>query len=198
MTPERLDRSFFTRPTEQVAEELVGCALFRRTADGLVGGVVVETEAYGGPEDLASHAAIYPRSRATIMGSQPGTAYVYRSYGVHSCFNVVSKLVDGVGAVLIRALEPTTGLDLMRLRRGGRAETDLCRGPGRLCQAFAITTSDAYTDVVASDDLWFEPRGAPPIVSRSTRVGITRAVSTPWRFFVDGSRFVSSGRTTPR
>lgn len=198
MTPERLDRAFFTRPTDQVAEELVGCALFRRTADGLVGGVVVETEAYGGPEDLASHAAIYPRSRATIMGSQPGTAYVYRSYGVHSCFNVVSKLVDGVGAVLIRALEPTTGLDLMRFRRGERAETDLCRGPGRLCQAFAITTSDAYTDVVASDDLWFEPRGAPPIVSRSTRVGITRAVSTPWRFFVDGSRFVSAGRTTPR
>ncbi len=194
--PERLDRAFFTRPTEQVAEELVGCALFRWTADGLVGGVVVETEAYGGPEDLASHAAIYPRSRTTIMGSQPGTAYVYRSYGIHHCFNVVSKLVDGIGAVLIRAVEPSIGMDLMCLRRGAKTEADLCRGPGCLCQAFAITTADAYKDVVASGDLWFEPRAATPVVSRSTRVGITRAVDTPWRFFVDGSRFVSASRTT--
>lgn len=177
---------------------MVGCALFRRTADGLVGGVVVETEAYGGPEDLASHAAIYPRSRATIMGSQAGTAYVYRSYGVHSCFNVVANLAGGVGAVLIRAVEPTVGVGLMQLRRGDRAGADLCRGPGRLCLAFAITLADAYTDVVVSDDLWFGPRDVLLVVSRSTRVGISRAVGTPWRFFVHGSRFVSADRITSR
>lgn len=198
MTPERLDRAFFARPTEVVAEDLVGCRLSRRTTDGLVGGVIVETEAYGGPEDAASHAALYPRSRATIMGSQPGTAYVYRSYGIHSCFNVVAKREGGVGAVLIRAVEPTLGMELMRVRRGTRADVDLCRGPGRLCQAFAITTADAYEDVVVSDNLWFGPRDTLLAVSRSSRVGITRGVDALWRFFVDGSRFVSAARAVPR
>ena len=198
MSVERLDRAFFARPTEVVAEALVGCRLLRRTTDGLVGGVVVETEAYGGPEDLASHAALYPRSRATIMGSEPGTVYVYRSYGIHSCFNVIAKVGGGVGAVLIRAVEPTAGAELMRLRRGARADTDLCRGPGRLCQAFAITTTEANMDVVVSDDLWFGAPEAPRVVLRSTRIGITRAVDVPWRFFVEGSRFVSATQATSR
>ena len=198
MTPDRLDRAFFARPTALVAEELIGCGLYRRSSDGLVGGVIVETEAYGGPEDPASHAALYPRARATIMGSEPGTAYVYRSYGIHSCFNVVAKVAGGVGAVLIRAVEPTIGVELMRLRRGAKADTDLCRGPGRLCEAFAITSADAYTDVVVSDDVQFLSKDTLPVVSRSSRVGITRAVEAPWRFFVEGSRFVSSARVTSR
>ena len=198
MTPDRLDRDFFARPAEHVAEELVGCRLYRETADGLVAGVVVETEAYGGLEDAASHAALYTRARASIMGSQPGTVYVYRSYGIHDCFNVVANVAGGLGAVLVRAVEPTLGVELMRLRRGPRADADLCRGPGRLCQAFAITTADAYTDVVASDDLWLGARDAPPVVSRSGRVGITRAVAAPLRFFVDGSPFVSATRVTSR
>lgn len=181
-----------------VAEELIGCGLYRRSGDGLVGGVIVETEAYGGPEDPASHAALYPRARAAIMGREPGTAYVYRSYGIHDCFNVVAKPVGEVGAVLVRAVEPTIGLDVMRRRRGGRTEVDLCRGPGRLCQAFGITKEDDDTDVVVSDDLWLGHRDVLPVVCRSSRVGITRAVDVPWRFFVDRSRFVSAARAISR
>ena len=194
MCRDRLTRSFFARPTEIVAEALLGCELYRRTVEGLVGGVIVETEAYGGLDDPASHAAMYTRSRASVMASRPGTAYVYRSYGVHHCFNVVAKPEGSVGAVLVRAVEPTTGIDLMRSRRSTSSDRDLCRGPGRLCQAFAIELPDTLTDVVARDDLWLEAAKSEPFVSRSPRVGITRAVERPWRFFVPGSPFVSKGR----
>lgn len=194
MCPDRLDRAFFDRPTDTVAEALLGCMLYRRTEDGLVGGVVAETEAYGGLDDPASHAAMYTRSRASVMSSQPGTAYVYRSYGIHHCFNVVAKPEGGVGAVLLRAVEPTTGIDLMRSRRGTSADRDLCRGPGRLCQAFAISVADTLTDVVGRDDLWLERASVVPSVARSPRIGITREVERPWRFFVVGSPFVSKSR----
>ncbi len=197
MGTDRLGRAFFIRPTEVVAEELIGCSVFRRTDDGLVGGVIVETEAYGGAEDAASHAAIYPRSRASVMASAPGTVYVYRSYGIHCCLNIVSKPLDSVGAVLLRAVEPTTGLELMRARRPGRADRDLCRGPGRVCRALGITLADAMIDVVAHGDLWIEPSEKTLCVSATPRVGITRAVDVPWRFAAAGSPFVSAMRTVP-
>lgn len=194
MSRERLDRAFFARPTEVVAQALVGCGLYRRTDEGLVGGTIVETEAYGGPEDPASHAALYPRSRAAVMASRPGTLYVYRSYGIHNCLNVVSKPIGAIGAVLIRAIEPTVGIELLRARRGPRPDRDLCRGPGRVCQAFAIDLCDALTDIVDRDDLWLEPRAASPSLRRSPRVGITRAVAVEWRFFAGDSPFVSGDR----
>lgn len=196
MSPDRLDREFFARPTEVVAADLVGCGLFRKTDGGLVGGLIVETEAYGGLEDPASHAAMYTRSRAAVMASPPGTAYVYRSYGIHSCFNVVAKPRGGVGAVLLRAVEPVIGMELMRARRGAQSDRDLCRGPGRLCQAFAISVGDSLTNVVARDDLWLTHLRTVPDVARSRRIGITRAVEKPWRFFLADSPYVSSTRVS--
>lgn len=196
MTPDadRLDRAFFARPTEVVAEALVGCRLFRETADGLVAGRIIETEAYGGPTDPASHAAMYPRSREAVMASAPGTVYVYRSYGIHACMNVVAKEEGAVGAVLLRAVEPTMGLDLMRHRRRGCSDRDLSRGPGRLAQAFAIGLADDGSDVVARDDLWIDATRSNVVVARSQRVGITRAVEREWRFTEAGSPFVSGRR----
>ena len=192
----RLDRVFFARPTEVVAEALVGCWLVRETQEGLVAGRIVETEAYGGPADPASHAAMYPRSREAVMASAAGTVYVYRSYGVHACLNVVAKVDGAVGAVLIRAVQPCGGIALMRRRRGDVPDRDLCRGPGRLTQAFAITIVDSMTDVVARDDLWLEPAEGNAVVVRSPRVGITRAVDREWRFTEAASPFVSGRRVT--
>lgn len=171
-----------------VARELVG-ALF--LVDG-VGGIVVETEAYG-PDDPASHSYGGRTSRNATMFGPPGQLYVYRSYGIHWCANAVCG-DDGVGAaVLLRALEPTHGLDEMRARRGLDDIALLCSGPGRLCQALGITREH---DGLRLDRPPLElvlPPSAPEI-ARGPRVGITRAAELPWRYSVRNSRFVSRPR----
>jgi DNA-3-methyladenine glycosylase len=157
-----------------------------------VGGVVVETEAYA-PDDPASHSFGGRTSRnATIFGPA-GRLYVYRSYGVHWCANVVCA-EEGVGAaVLLRALEPTAGLDLMRARRGMDDPRLLAAGPGRLTQALAITGVHDGLDLAQPPFVLVEPQEPPEVVA-STRVGITRATDRPWRYSLAGSRFVSRPR----
>jgi DNA-3-methyladenine glycosylase len=132
------------------------------------------------------------------MFAAPGTAYVYRSYGIHSCLNVVTESEGVAAAVLLRAMRPTVGLELMRRRRGRSiSDRDLARGPGRLCQALGITTADNGTDL-ASDALWVrETTDAPDLLIAATpRIGITRAAERPWRFVVCDSRYIS-GRPVP-
>jgi DNA-3-methyladenine glycosylase len=180
-----LRRDFFARTVHDVAPDLIGVELL---VDG-VGGLIVETEAYD-QEDPAAHGYRGRTARNATMFGPPGHAYVYRSYGIHWCVNFVCEGESVASAVLIRALEPTRGLDVMRRRRGLDDERLLCAGPGRLCQALAITREH---DGLALDAAPFalEPRREKPTVVRGPRIGISRATDQPWRYGLAGSRFLS-------
>ena len=177
-----LPPDFFARSVHEVAPELIGVTLL---VDG-VGGRIVEVEAYD-REDPASHAFRGPTPRNASMFGSAGHAYVYRSYGVHWCLNVVCA---SASAALVRALEPTRGLDEMRGRRGLEDVRLLCSGPGRLCQALGITREH---DGLPLDAPPFRLSASPSAVevAAGERVGITRAVERPWRYGLAGSPFLS-------
>ncbi len=177
-----LPRSFFARPTLEVAPDLLGAFLVRMLPDGVrLVGRLVEVEAYLGPQDPASHA--YRRTaRSAIMWGPPGIAYVYVTYGNHHCLNVVTEPEGTPGAVLLRAAEPLEGLEVMRRLRGVEEVKLLCSGPGRLTQAFAIDLSFNGADLTRSGSLYLA-WGTPPRRIRTTpRIGIRRARERPWRF----------------
>ncbi|HLB03523.1 MAG TPA: DNA-3-methyladenine glycosylase [Gaiellaceae bacterium] len=183
--PGPLSRAFFARSVHDVAPELIGCTLL---VDG-VGGRIVEVEAYD-HEDPASHGYAGLTERNRSMFGPPGFAYVYRSYGAHWCLNVVCESEGVAAAVLIRALEPTRGIEAMRARRGVEDLRLLCSGPGRLCQALTVTREH---DGLALDEPPFEVLardGATQVVT-GPRVGITRAADLPWRYGLAGSKYVS-------
>ena len=181
----KLTRSFFARSVHAVAPELIGVTFL---CDG-VGGVIVEAEAYD-QEDPAAHGYRGRTARNASMFGPPGRAYVYRSYGIHWCVNFVCEEEGVAAAVLIRALEPTHGLEAMRGRRGVEDPRALCSGPGKLCQALGITREH---DGARLDRPPFELQSSRSSVEvvRGTRVGITHAAERPWRYALAGSRFVS-------
>jgi DNA-3-methyladenine glycosylase len=172
-----------------VARALVGCTVL---VDG-VGGVIVETEAYA-PDDPASHSYGGRTGRNATMFGPPGHLYVYRSYGIHWCANVVCGSEGAGAAVLLRALEPTAGVDLMQARRGSEDVRLLASGPGRLTQALALTGAHDGADLTRPPFELLEPR-APVDVAESRRVGITRAVEREWRYVLAGTRFASRPRS---
>jgi DNA-3-methyladenine glycosylase len=181
----RLRRDFFARSVHEVAPDLVGVALL---VDG-VGGTIVEVEAYD-HEDPAAHGYRGQTARNASMFGPPGHAYVYRSYGIHWCLNFVCEGEGVASAVLIRALEPTHGLEEMRRRRGLDDPRLLCAGPGRLCQALAVTREH---DGLPLDQPPFEllPRTEPPEILTGPRIGITQAADRPWRHVLAGSKYLS-------
>jgi DNA-3-methyladenine glycosylase len=181
----RLTREFFARPVHEVAPELIGATLL---LDG-VGGRIVEVEAYD-QDDPASHSFRGRTTRTASMFGPAGHAYVYRSYGIHWCLNLVCAPDGRAEAALVRALEPTCGLEAMRERRGLHAARALCSGPGKVCQALGITR---VHDGLALDEPPFEllARESEPQLTVGTRIGITRAVEQPWRYGLAGSAFLS-------
>jgi DNA-3-methyladenine glycosylase len=175
-------------PVVEAAQMLVGCTI----AHGDCSGVIVETEAYHEREP-ACHAFVGLTARTKPLFDEPGTAYVYRSYGIHALLNAVVEPAGTGAAVLIRALEPLTGLDEMRLRRGWERPTDLCSGPGKLTQALGIGLELNETPLLGGPIRLGRPpadRDEPAVVV-GTRIGITRAVELPWRFCAAGNRHVS-------
>ena len=186
----RLPRSFFTRDTITVARALLGQVLQHRTAEGLAAGRIVEVEAYLGEDDPASHAFRGPRGRAEVMFRRGGIAYIYFSYGMHWCMNVVTGPAGTGGAVLLRALEPTAGIPLMQRRRGREKATDLASGPGKLAQALGIDRAQNAADLTRSA-LTILSAPPPERIASSPRIGITRAADWPLRFYIPGSPHVS-------
>ena len=190
-----LNRDFFEAGALDVAPMLLGMLLVR--SDGRVARLV-EVEAYMGQDDPGSHAYRGPTRRTATMFGPPGRMYVYFTYGMHWCANVVCSPEGTASAVLLRAAEPLRGLDLMRQARwhGQRQQRDrdLCRGPARLCEAFAVTGLDDGADLLAGDrGLCLADDGASGSgsVARSRRIGLSRGADLPWRFFVPGSAWVS-------
>jgi DNA-3-methyladenine glycosylase len=183
--PKRLTRSFFNRSVHEVAPDLIGATLF---VDG-VGGRLVEVEAYH-HTDPAAHSYRGQTERNAIMFGPPGYLYVYRSYGIHWCMNLVCEAAGSASAVLIRAIEPTAGLPLMRRRRGLKDERLLCSGPGRLCQALGITRTQNGLALDQAPFALFARQGDVEVVA-GPRIGLTKAADLPWRYGEKGSRFLS-------
>ncbi len=184
-----LDREFYARPTVQVARDLLGKVL----AHDQTSGIIVETEAYLGGDDLASHSAAGITNRTRVIFGPPGHAYVYLSYGMHECLNIVAER-DGVpGCVLIRALEPLDGIDLMRARRpGAKKDRDLTSGPGKLTRALGITRANNGADMTRGPLVVCTPNEAPSFeIEVSPRIGITKCADLPLRFTIAGNPFVS-------
>jgi len=187
-----LPRRFYLRPTRAVARDLLGCILVSRRARAVTAGRIVETEAYLGPEDAASHAAFRPGSHDLFYG-EGGFAYVYLNYGIHCCLNAIAGRLGQPGCVLIRALEPVLGLSVMAGRRRVAAHSArLASGPGNLTRALGITLRDNRADLTHGRLTVEPPDGLRNFrVAVGPRVGITRAVELRLRFWITGSRFVS-------
>ncbi len=185
----RLGEEFFQGDFLDVARNLIGSTLIW---DGC-GGTVIETEAYGIENDPACHTAFRPTSRRFFAEHSAGTSYVYLNYGVYWLLNVLVKGAPGCrdGIILLRALDPASGLPAMRLRRAGRKDRELCSGPGKLGVALGLCADDHGRNLVASETRFFLPAESPLAVVTDVRVGISRATEFPWRFLVDGHAGVS-------
>jgi DNA-3-methyladenine glycosylase len=183
-----VNRQFFDRSVHEVARDLIGC----RIAIGPTAGIIVETEAYEA-SDPACHAYVGRTARNEVLFGPPGHAYVYLSYGIHSLLNFVTEPEGTASAVLIRALEPTEGIDVMRERRRQERIETLCSGPGKLAEALGIDLSLNGADLFQPPFEVSEPAGewATIDVVTGPRIGITKAAELPWRYSVSGNRYVS-------
>ena len=181
-----LGEEFFARPVGQVVEDLLGC----RLVVGGSGGRIVEVERYQ-QDDPASHSFRGPRGRAAVMFGPPGRLYVYRSYGIHWCVNLVCEPEGRGAAVLLRAVQPLWGLGRMRERRGRDGARELCSGPGKLAQALGLHGEHDGEPAATGGPLQVYPRAGGVDVVRGPRVGISQAVEQPWRLGERGSPFLS-------
>jgi len=186
-------QSFYERDTETVARELLGSCMVYFSPEGVLAGRVVETEAYTGPHDPACHSARGKTQRNAVMFGPAGRVYVYFIYGMYYCFNVTTGSTDMPAAVLLRALEPLAGLEVMARRRGTENPRNLCSGPGKLCQAFGINNEFNGLSVITGPIRFYRPRPGEKAgpVRVTPRVGITQAADWPLRYFLEGNPFVS-------
>ena len=192
-----MNHAFFRQDTVELARKLLGCLLVHRTPDGVAGGMIVEAEAYVGAIDKACHAYRNRSWRTEIMYHDGGYAYVYLIYGMHHCFNAVTGPEGEGNAVLIRALEPVIGLDLMQQRRHTNTMQHLCSGPGKVCQALGITKNEYGLDLCAADSplrlirYRYIPEAQIVATPRINVAYAEEAAAWPWRFYVKDNLYVS-------
>jgi DNA-3-methyladenine glycosylase len=190
----KLSRDFYEQPTVQAAQQLLGKYLVRAHPEGVTTGIILETEAYVGLDDRASHASRGPTPRNAVMFGPAGFAYVYVIYGLHHCLNAVTECEAYPAAVLIRAVQPCEGVELMRARRRKQDVRLLANGPGNLCQAFGIARGLNGIDL-CGDVLFVEDQGSSPAeIVVTTRIGVEYAGAwkdKPWRFYLAGRPGVS-------
>jgi DNA-3-methyladenine glycosylase len=199
-----LPRSFYLQDTRKVAQELLGKLLVRKVNDTRLSGIIVETEAYRGFDDTACHAHKGPTERCKVMFGEGGFAYVYFTYGMYNMLNLVTEKKFFPAAVLIRAIDPVEGIDVMFERRGVKKDMDLTSGPGKLTQALSIDRKLNGADLTSGENIWAEEPNGQMVewlngrhfkVGRSPRIGIDYADETAknweWRYFVGGNKFVS-------
>lgn len=187
-----VNRDCLARHPAEVAFDLIGCHL-AVSRDGIItGGRIVEVEAYSGFDDQASH-SFRMKGPREVMSRQPGTIYVYLSYGIHTCLNIVGHEPGNTGGILIRAIEPTIGLETIRKRRGPVADRQLARGPGNVGQALGVLLSDIGDDLF-DGEIYSLQAGSADVVQSGPRIGISKAVDHPWRFFDATSKSVSAHR----
>jgi len=186
-----LPRFFYARDTKEVAKDLLGKILVRKLAEGTIKGKIVETEAYYGQEDPASHAFRGRTERAKIMWGIPGTAYVYLIYGMYYLFNIVTEKKEKAGAVLIRALDPQEGIGLMKKMRKTDEIKNLTNGPGKLTQAFAITSKEHKQDLLSGPLVIEEGIKEEFKIISTARVGVNAGGQAKLRFYIKGNEFVS-------
>lgn len=192
-----VERAWLARHPVEVAWRLIGCTLTLERDGVVVGGRIVEAEAYAGPADPASHASRLTVAKAA-MAAPPGSVYTYLSYGIHTMMNIVAHEPGESGGVLLRALMPTVGLDVMRERRGVEAIERLARGPGSVGQAMGIRLTDLGTDLLGANGFCLRHGEAEQPVFAGPRIGISRNIDAPWRFFENPSRFVSANKKGDR
>jgi DNA-3-methyladenine glycosylase len=187
-----LKRSFYARQTDKVAQELLGKILVRELPEGRLSGRIVETEAYFGPGDPASHASSGRTPRNEVMFGPPGRAYIYFTYGMHYLFNVVTEEEGVPGAVLIRALEPLEGLAVMQTRRGTNKLKDLTSGPAKLTQAMGIDLAFNCWDVTRRSKLYLMDMGGSSFkVVKTSRIGVPLDPCDNFRYYIEDNPFVS-------
>ena len=187
----KLRREFYNKPTLKVAEELLGKYLVVNKRNKSLSGKIVETEAYIGSDDPACHASRGMTPRNRVMFGPPGHAYIYFTYGMYHCLNLVTEKEGFPAAVLIRAIEPAQGMELMMRRRGTKKIKNLTSGPGKLCQALSLDRSLNGEDLCYGR-IWVENRGVRAGKIKSTsRVGINQGKNKKWRFYILDSEFVS-------
>ena len=185
-----LPREFYLQPTIEAARNLLGKVLVHRTDDGVIAGRIVETEAYL-RDDPACHASRGMTRRNAAMFGEPGRAYVYFTYGAHHCLNAVTS-AEGIGeAVLIRAVEPLEGVEIMKRNRGTDEPTNLASGPGKLSQAFGLNLRHNGLELTGGELFIVDDGFVPGEIATRTRIGIRLAADKPWRFYLAGNRFVS-------
>lgn len=196
--PPKLNRNFYTSPLLQIAPALLGKILVKKSGKAFLAGKIVEVEAYDGATDESAHTFNGKTKRNEVMFKEGGYLYVYLSYGVHFCCNIVTGNKDHGTAVLIRAIEPLTGLDSMALNRYGRSEysekdkMNLTNGPGKLCKALNLIKKDNGTDLL-KDEIFLTEANPPENfeIVQTTRIGISKAKDLPWRFYIKDNPYVS-------
>lgn len=197
-TSKKLSREFYTRPVLKVAKELLGKILVKKERGKILAGKIVEVEAYDGKFDEASHSYRGKTKRNEVMFREGGYFYVYFTYGVHHCCNVVTGKEGHGAAVLIRAIEPVTGIETMAMRRFGIRKINekqfynLCNGPGKICEAFAFDRTHSGLDLTGNKVYIIDaPLLKKSEIGISKRIGISKSIELPWRFFIKASKFLS-------
>ncbi|WP_028308569.1 DNA-3-methyladenine glycosylase [Desulfitibacter alkalitolerans] len=186
-----ITRNFFTNDTKTVAKDLLGCLLIYNSSKGLVGGYIVETEAYLGHNDPACHSCRGRTKRNEVMFLGPGLVYVYLIYGLYYCLNFTTDLKDKPEAVLIRALEPVTGIEIMQHNRNRMELKELCSGPGKLAQALGIDMELNGTRIGDKITIYMRTNELKNHIVATTRIGISQAADLPLRFYIRNNQFIS-------